>query len=95
MSLSLDDVRRIADLARIALSDEESRAVHAQLASIFGVVDALQAIPTDGVAPLAHAQDLTLPLADDRVAEIDAREAYLRIAPVIDDGLYLVPRVIE
>jgi aspartyl-tRNA(Asn)/glutamyl-tRNA(Gln) amidotransferase subunit C len=95
MSLSLDDVRRIAHLARIALSDEEAADVHAKLSSIFGLIDALQAIPTDGVAPMAHAQHASLPLRDDVVTEADARTLYQRVAPATEDGLYLVPKVIE
>jgi aspartyl-tRNA(Asn)/glutamyl-tRNA(Gln) amidotransferase subunit C len=95
MSLSLDDVRRIADLARIALSDDEAAGVHAKLASIFGLVDELFAIPTDGVEPMAHAQAIALPLRDDAVTERDERQAYQRVAPATDAGLYLVPKVIE
>jgi aspartyl-tRNA(Asn)/glutamyl-tRNA(Gln) amidotransferase subunit C len=95
MSLSLDDVRRIARLARIALSDDETRDVHAKLGSIFGLIDALQAIDTAGVEPMAHAQDVALPLREDVVTETDARARYQQVAPAVEDGLYLVPRVIE
>lgn len=95
MSLSLDDVRRIAHLARIAISEEETARVHAKLDSIFGLIDALQAIPTEGVAPMAHTQDVTLPLRDDQVTEPDRRADYQPLAPAAEAGLYLVPRVIE
>lgn len=95
MSLTLDDVRRIAHLARIDVTSDEVAAVHAKLQSIFGLIDALQAIDTDGVEPMAHAQDLTLPLRDDVVSETDRHERYQQGAPSTEDGLYLVPRVVE
>ena len=95
MSLTPDDVRRIADLARIEVSADEVAAVHAKLASIFGLIDTLQAIDTAGVAPMAHAQDVGAPLRDDRVTEEDRHALYQQGAPAIEDSLYLVPRVIE
>ena len=95
MSLTLDDVRRIADLARIDVTRDEVVDVHAKLQSIFGLIDELRAIDTEGVAPMAHAQDVTLPLRDDVVTETDRRELYQRAAPATEDGLYLVPRVVE
>ena len=95
MSLSLDDVRRIAHLARIAVSDDEVAVVHAKLASIFDLVDDLLAIDTEQVEPMAHAQDVTSPLRDDTVTEPDRRELYQAAAPATADGLYLVPRVVE
>ena len=95
MSLTLDDVRRIADLARIALSDAETADVHAKLASIFDLVDELLAIPTEGIEPMAHAQDVTAPLREDAVTGHDARDRYQQVAPAVENGLYLVPKVIE
>jgi aspartyl-tRNA(Asn)/glutamyl-tRNA(Gln) amidotransferase subunit C len=93
--ISHDDVRRIADLARIAVTDEEVADVHAKLASIFGLIDELAAIDVEGVLPMAHTQDVTLPLRDDAVTETDRRALYQSVAPATEDGLYLVPRVIE
>ena len=95
MSLSLDDVRRIADLARIEVSADEVVAVHAKLASIFDLIDTLQAIDTRGVEPMAHAQDVSVPLRDDAVTEPDRHALYQQAAPAIEDSLYLVPRVVE
>lgn len=95
MSLTLDDVRRIAHLARIDVTPDEVVAVHAKLQSIFGLIDELQAIDTAGVEAMAHAQDATLPLRDDVVTEADRHELYQRLAPAAEDGLYLVPRVVE
>jgi aspartyl-tRNA(Asn)/glutamyl-tRNA(Gln) amidotransferase subunit C len=95
MSLTLDDVRRIADLACIEVTADEVVDVHAKLRSIFGLIDELLAIDTEGVAPMAHAQDATLPLRDDVVTETDRHALYQRSAPATEDGLYLVPRVVE
>ena len=95
MSLTLDDVRRLAHLARIEVTPDEVIDVHAKLQSIFVLIDELQAIDTDGVEPMAHAQDVTLPLRDDIVTETDRHELYQQVAPATEDGLYLVPRVVE
>ena len=95
MSLTLDDVRRIAHLARIDVTPDEVIDVHAKLESIFGLIDALQAIDTSGVEPMAHAQDVTLRLRDDVVTETDRHALYQQLAPATEDALYLVPRVVE
>lgn len=95
MSLSLDDVRRIAHLARLEVTDAELHAVREQLNGILGLVEQLQAVPTAGVAPMAHAQNVTLRLRDDAVSETDQRELFQSIAPAAEAGLYLVPKVIE
>ena len=95
MSLTLDDVRRIAHLARIDVTSDEVIDVHAKLESIFGLIDALQAIDTSGVEPMSHAQDVTLRLRDDVVTETDRHALYQQLAPATEDGLYLVPRVVE
>jgi len=95
MSLSLDDVRRIADLARVEVTDAELRAVQQQLNGILGLVEQLQAVETAGIAPMAHAQNVTLRLRDDEVTEPDQREPFQSTAPAVEAGLYLVPKVIE
>ena len=95
MALTQDDVYRIAHLARIEIDAAEAADVHAKLVAIFGVLDALVAIDTDGVAPMAHAQDVALPLREDIVTETDHRSEYQKVAPAVQDGLYLVPRVVE
>ena len=95
MSLSLDDVKRIAYLARIAIDDKEAAAVLKQLSGIFALIEQMQAVDTKGIEPMSHAQDLMLPLRDDVVTEADRHADYQRIAPAVEDGLYLVPRVIE
>ena len=96
MTLTHDDVTRIAYLARIEVTPGEAAAVQAKLQSIFGLIDSLLAIDTTGVEPMSHAQDATLPLRDDAVTDDGSQHArHQALAPAIDDGLYLVPRVIE
>jgi aspartyl-tRNA(Asn)/glutamyl-tRNA(Gln) amidotransferase subunit C len=95
MALSLDDVRRIASLARIAVSEGEAEQALVQLSGIFALIEQMQAVDTHGVAPMSHAQELVLPLREDRVSEADQREAFQSVAPQVEAGLYLVPKVIE
>jgi aspartyl-tRNA(Asn)/glutamyl-tRNA(Gln) amidotransferase subunit C len=95
VSLTLQDIERIAWLARIEIDAREAADVHAKLTSIFAMIDALDAVDTSGIEPMSHAQDMTAPLRDDRVTESDRRAEFQRVAPATEDGLYLVPRVIE
>ena len=95
MPLSLDDVRRIAHLARVEVTAGELLAVQQQLNGILGLVEQLQAVETAGIEPMAHAQNVTLRLRDDAVTEPDRRELFQSTAPAVEAGLYLVPKVIE
>ena len=95
MTISLADVQRLAHLARIEITGAEADDVRAKLDAIFGLINELRAIDTTGVVPMAHAQDVPLPLRDDRVTETDCRALYQSVAPAVEDGLYLVPKVIE
>jgi aspartyl-tRNA(Asn)/glutamyl-tRNA(Gln) amidotransferase subunit C len=95
MKISLDDVLRIADLARIEIDAEQAADARAKLDAIFAMIDALNAVDTTGVVPMAHAQDLMLPLRPDAVSESDQHELFQAQAPAVEDGLYLVPKVIE
>ena len=95
MSLSPDDVKRIARLARIEISDVEAQATQAQLNSIFDLIAAMQAVDTSGVGPMAHAQEVHQRLRDDAVTETNRHAAFQAIAPAVENGLYLVPKVIE
>jgi aspartyl-tRNA(Asn)/glutamyl-tRNA(Gln) amidotransferase subunit C len=95
MSFSIEDVRRIAHLARIAVTDAEVIAVQQQLNGIFGLVEQLKAARTDGIAPMAHAQDVMLRLREDIVTEGDQHRLFQSIAPQVEADLYLVPKVIE
>ncbi|MBK6395446.1 MAG: Asp-tRNA(Asn)/Glu-tRNA(Gln) amidotransferase subunit GatC [Betaproteobacteria bacterium] len=95
MTLTLDDVRRIAHLARIDVDAQAVSDVHAKLEAIFAMINELQAVDTAGVEPMSHAQDVVLPLREDKVTETDRHADFQRIAPAVEDGLYLVPRVVE
>ncbi|GAA5177269.1 MULTISPECIES: Asp-tRNA(Asn)/Glu-tRNA(Gln) amidotransferase subunit GatC [Halomonadaceae] len=95
MALELQDVRRAAFLARLGLNDDEAAGYVDDLSRILDMVDRLQAVDTSGVAPLAHPLDATQRLRADEVTESDQRERFQRCAPAVEDGLYLVPRVVE
>jgi aspartyl-tRNA(Asn)/glutamyl-tRNA(Gln) amidotransferase subunit C len=95
MSLTLADVEKIARLARLELSAAEADATLAQLNDIFALIEQIQAADTAGIEPMAHAVDVVQRLRADEVVEPDRREAYQAVAPEVEEGLYLVPKVIE
>jgi aspartyl-tRNA(Asn)/glutamyl-tRNA(Gln) amidotransferase subunit C len=95
MTISIDDVQRIAHLARIEIDAAEAAEVRVKLDAIFALIDELNAVDTSGVVPMAHAQDLMLPLRPDVVSETDQHALFQAQAPAVEDGLYLVPKVIE
>lgn len=95
MALTADQVGRIAHLARLQLHAGEQARVTDSLNNILGLIDQLQAADTTGIAPMAHPVDAVQPLRADEVSETDHRDAYQRIAPAVQDGCYLVPRVVE
>ncbi len=95
MSLSLDDVSRIARLARIEISPAEATRTRDQLNGILAFVEQLQAVDTSGIEPMAHAVDVVQRLRPDTVTETNRREDFQAIAPETEAGLYLVPKVIE
>ncbi|PQA43161.1 Asp-tRNA(Asn)/Glu-tRNA(Gln) amidotransferase subunit GatC [Amnimonas aquatica] len=95
MALTAEQVARIAHLARLQLPADEQQRVTDSLNSILGLIDQLQAADTTGIAPMAHPVDATQALRADEVTESDRRDDYQRIAPAVQDGCYLVPRVVE
>jgi aspartyl-tRNA(Asn)/glutamyl-tRNA(Gln) amidotransferase subunit C len=99
MSLSDDQVRRIARLARLEISPQEVAPVAARLNRVLGLIEQMSAVDTRGIEPMAHPLDAQLPqgqrLRPDEVTEEDRRQAYQDLAPATQDGLYLVPKVIE
>ena len=95
MALSSEDVQRIAHLARIEITPAEAVDVRAKLDSIFDLIGRMRAVDTTGIDPMSHAQDVTLPLREDVVTETDQHELYQSVAPAVQNGLYLVPKVIE
>jgi aspartyl-tRNA(Asn)/glutamyl-tRNA(Gln) amidotransferase subunit C len=95
MSLNSADIKRIAHLARIQVSDAEAEATLSKLTGILGLIEQMQAVDTAGIVPMSHSQDVTQRLRDDVVTETNQRELFQSIAPAVEDGLYLVPKVIE
>ena len=99
MSLTSNDIARIANLARLELAPDHSARLLTQMNDFFAVVEAMRAVDTSGVVPLAHPvvtlTDFALRLREDVVSEPDAREANQRSAPAVENGLFLVPKVIE
>tara|TARA_B100001059_G_C17765071_1_gene545111 strand:+ start:674 stop:973 length:300 start_codon:yes stop_codon:yes gene_type:complete len=95
MALDRSEVEKIAHLARLSLNDSEIPQTTETLNSILGLVDQMQAVDTTGIEPLAHPLETTQRLRADEVTEENHREAYQKIAPAVENGLYLVPKVIE
>jgi len=95
MLLSIDDVFKIARLARLGLTEDEAQIAHSQLLNIFGLIAEMQAVNTHGIEPMSHAQDISQRLREDTVTETNQRELFQSAAPQVKNGLYLVPQVIE
>lgn len=95
MALNLDDIKRIAHLARIEVSDNEAQETLNKLSGILGLIEQMQAVDTAGIEPMSHSQDVTQRLREDVVTATNQRELFQSIAPATQDGLYLVPKVIE
>ena len=99
MSLTIQEIDRIAHLARLELNSTESERMLTSVNDFFDIVEAMRVVDTTGVEPLAHPvavyQDVVLRLRDDRVSEADERDANQRSAPAVERGLFLVPKVIE
>jgi aspartyl-tRNA(Asn)/glutamyl-tRNA(Gln) amidotransferase subunit C len=99
MALTPEDIRRIQHLARLELQPPESERMLTQINDFFSIVEAMRAVDTSGIEPLAHPvaafQDVQLRLRDDVVSEPNAREDNQKSAPAVERGLFLVPKVIE
>ena len=95
MSLSVEDVKKIATLSRLAFSEAELVDAQDKLNNVFELIRKMQATPTEGVEPMSHPQEFPLRLREDEVSVEITREAYQEIAPEVQGGLYLVPKVIE
>ncbi|MBW4933861.1 Asp-tRNA(Asn)/Glu-tRNA(Gln) amidotransferase subunit GatC [Marinobacter sp. F4206] len=95
MTISREDIEKVAVLARIRVDDEQVSALENDLGNILDLVDQLSAADTEEVAPMAHPLDAVQRLRPDEVTETNQREAFQAIAPATENGLYLVPRVIE
>ena len=95
MSLDKNDVEKIAHLARIAIADEDVPGYAESLSNILNLVEQMDAVDTENVAPMAHPQDAFQRLREDVVTEENQRAHFQKIAPAVEEGLYLVPQVIE
>ena len=104
MALSINDIKRIAHLARIQVSDAEAETTLTKLTGILGLIAQMQAVDTAGISPMSHSQDVVQRLRDDVVTKTNLREAFQKNAPqlgngstesAVANGLYLVPKVIE
>ena len=93
--LSRDQVLRIARLARIEVGPDEAAHLERELNGILAMVERMSRVDTTGVAPMAHPGEMSQALRADAVTEPDRRAAYQAVAPQVEDGLYLVPKVIE
>lgn len=95
MAVDRSDIAKLAELARLAISENTADEVAKSISDVLALVDQLQAVNTDGVAPMAHPLDAIQRLRADVVTEPDQRERFQAIAPATQDGLYLVPQVID
>lgn len=104
MALSIEDIKKIAHLARIEVNDSDAAATLTKLTGILGLIEQMQAVNTEGIVPMSHSQDVVQRLREDVVTQTNQREAFQQIAPAlgngsteraVDNGLYLVPKVIE
>ncbi|HLA33086.1 MAG TPA: Asp-tRNA(Asn)/Glu-tRNA(Gln) amidotransferase subunit GatC [Pseudomonas sp.] len=95
MALERSEVEKIAHLARLGLNEADIPSTTETLNNILGLIDQMQAVDTAGIEPLAHPLEATQRLRADVVSEVNQREAYQAIAPAVENGLYLVPKVIE
>jgi aspartyl-tRNA(Asn)/glutamyl-tRNA(Gln) amidotransferase subunit C len=95
MPINNTDVQKVARLARLAMNQTEIETARSQLSGIFTLIAEMQAVDTANIAPMSHAQDVSQRLREDIVTESDQRELFQAIAPQVEQGLYLVPQVIE
>lgn len=104
MALSIEDIKKVAHLARIEVSDSDAAAALSKLTGILSLIEQMQAVDTTGIVPMSHSQDLSQRLRDDVVTKTNLREEFQKNAPVLGNGsteqavaggLYLVPKVIE
>jgi aspartyl-tRNA(Asn)/glutamyl-tRNA(Gln) amidotransferase subunit C len=95
MSIDLTDVENIAHLARLHLTEAEKKEAAGSMSNILELIDQMQSVDTDNVIPLSHPLDSVQRLREDKVTETNQRDEFQKIAPEIDKGLFLVPKVIE
>ena len=95
MALSSKDVKDIAYLARLGVDDDKLENYASEISNILDLVEQMSAVDTEGVEPMAHPLHATQRLRPDSVSEVDQREKLQQGAPAVENGLFLVPKVIE
>jgi aspartyl-tRNA(Asn)/glutamyl-tRNA(Gln) amidotransferase subunit C len=95
MKFDNDEIKKIAHLARINIDENEANKVSEKLEGILGLIDQMTQVNTDSIEPMAHALDITQPLREDKVTEVDIRDKSLKLSNETDQSLFIVPRVIE
>ena len=95
MKFDNDEIKKIAHLARININKNESDKVSEKLEGILELIDQMTQVDTDGIEPMAHALDITQPLREDKVTEVDIRKKSLKLSNETDQSMFIVPRVIE
>jgi aspartyl-tRNA(Asn)/glutamyl-tRNA(Gln) amidotransferase subunit C len=95
MAIESSDIAKLAKLARIEINDADAQETAKRISDVLALVDQLQAVNTDDVLPMAHPLDAVQKLRPDVVTEPNQRDSFQSIAPATQDGLYLVPKVIE
>lgn len=95
MSLNKDDVKKITHLARLSLSEQELPSYAKQLSNILNFIEQMQQVDTSQIATLAHPLEISQRLRPDQVTEVNLRDKFQKIAPQVEAGLYLVPKVID
>ena len=95
MKLTAADIKRIARLARVAVTEAETDTIRNELSGIFQLIETMQAVDTRNITPMSHSQDMVQRLREDRITETNQRELFQSVAPAVESGLYLVPKVIE
>ena len=95
MTISPEDVQKIAQLAKLQIAADEVESYATDLSNIMSLVDQMNKVDTKGIEPMAHPQDAVQRLREDKVTETNQREKFQTVAPHAEKGLYLVPKVIE
>ena len=95
MSLDTDDIKAIAKLARLKIDEADVSSYATHLSNILDLVEQMNSVDTEGVVPMSHPLDVVQRLREDEVTETDQRDEFQKVAPATQDGLYLVPKVIE
>ena len=95
MSVTKEEIRKIANLAHINVSQEEVVQVEKKLVGILALIEKMQEVDTDSIRPMSHALDINQPLREDKVTEKDIRDKSLSLAPHSEQSLFIVPQVIE